>query len=159
MRQSIIRLSSTILKTRNDIAKVLNSPPTWSVADILPKENEVIEHEPDLLPKLLKQSALTTTEANYPKLMLELDNQLIFVKHISEVDTTNIEPLVRIGDDVPSEFDYGSTKLARELQETARETLDDGWKAVDLAAKKTGSFYVVNERLGMTEIDEKSCES
>ncbi|CAN6602090.1 hypothetical protein TRVA0_002S00628 [Trichomonascus vanleenenianus] len=145
-----------MLSSRAEITKVL-SKPTWSVSELFNKDSatETVRKESEaptaeLLEKLLKQCALASAKddpVRQQMLLKELGNQLQFVEHVASVDTTGIEPLVRIGGGTKQKFKYIKDMLENEeKQPVAKETIE-GWMPTKLAQATHGGYYVLNEGL------------
>ncbi|ANB11366.1 Uncharacterized protein AWJ20_4172 [Sugiyamaella lignohabitans] len=138
------------LNSRDEIESML-SQPTWCVSELFERvENDSATERPtyETLSKLLKQAGLNSVEKDSPranKLLQELDTQLTFVSHISEVDTKGIEPLVRIsGEPIKARME----DLFAISEETAPETVEpNNWQPVALSAERSGNFYVLHEGL------------
>lgn len=143
----------TALESRKQIAELLKTP-TWSVGELFikdPNADRAEKPNAKLLAKLLKQAGLNPIDGDVERqnhLLKEMETQLTFVEHINNVDTTGLEPLVRIGA-VPRTL--GMEKVL-ELEETtqpvAQETIGaNAWNPTALATKKTGDYFVLEEGL------------
>lgn len=163
------------LKSRADIKAALATP-TWSVAELFEQDHPSGSSSPttsdtsfsasansekpttETLTKLIKLAGLNAIPHGSEKearLLDELNNQLVFVSHISAVDTSGIEPLVRIsGPPIEPTFeDLMAGSDAQPLSELqAPETVPpNNWQPTSLAAKKNGHFYQLNTKLGESD--------
>lgn len=137
-----------VLRGRQEIAKALGSS-TWKVSELFKSLPGVQHTQPnsELLSKLLKQAGLQAVpegSEKEAKLLKELSNQLHFVEHVSAVDTTNVEPLVRIGGGSDQYFDANKLLQAEKKQPDSSST---NWSPTQLAEQKSGDFYVLREGL------------
>lgn len=146
-------VTQSALESRQQIAKLL-AKPTWSVGDLFIKDSKVDQAEkptPKLLSKLLKQAGLNPIDGDIRRqehLLKEMENQLTFVEHIHNVDTTGLEPLVRIGA-VPQNISLEKMlQLEQDQPSTAAETVGtNAWRPTRFATKKSGDYYVIEEGL------------
>lgn len=70
----------------------------------------------------------------------DLEGQLVFVNHICEVETANIEPLIRLGD----------VRLSLSFEDLVEGDEMGGkkeWTPTDLSREKNGPYYVLKEGL------------
>lgn len=140
------RLAGTVLKSKDQIAQVLSNP-TWNVSDLYKAapSQEVPAPDATLVEKLLKQCGLRPSDYSperQRKLMTELATQLIFVEHVSAVNTDGVEPLIQIGGGPDTEFSLDKAHENDQAQETK-----DNWNPTMLAQQRSGNFYVLNEGL------------
>jgi Glu-tRNAGln amidotransferase C subunit len=143
----------TALESRQQIAELLKNP-TWSVGDLFIKDPNADQAEkptPKLLAKLLNQAGLNPVDGNIERqnhLLKEMENQLTFVEHIHNVDTTGLEPLVRIGA-IPHTLSLEKMlELEQDQPAVAAETVGvNQWNPTGLATKKSGDFYMLEEGL------------
>lgn len=147
------------LRSRADIAKYLATP-SWNTnqllqAKIIDKQQaaSTAKEQPplassELIAKLIKQSGLmpvTKGSSQEAEIIKDLEGQLVFVNHICEVDTTGIDPLIRLGDSAEgarTQFTYED--LANPITPKDAEV---NWKPTELAHEKQGAFYVLKEGL------------
>ncbi|KAA8917352.1 hypothetical protein TRICI_000507 [Trichomonascus ciferrii] len=137
-----------VLRGRQEIAKALETS-TWKVSELFKTVPGMQHTQPDsqLLSKLLKQAGLQAVPVGSDKeamLLKELSKQLHFVEHISAVDTTNVEPLVRVGGGSDQFFDKHKLLQARNKRPDPSAT---DWSPTQLAQQKSGDFYVLREGL------------
>lgn len=149
------------LTSRADIKQAL-AKPTWSVSELFEDENHGVgtasSHSEtptaETLTKLLKLAGLNAIpkgSAKEAQLLDELTHQLVFVSHISAVDTEGVEPLVRISGP-PIEPSYADLVEAESSTKDAPETeAPNNWQPTKLAAKTSGSFYQLNTKLGESD--------
>jgi Asp-tRNA(Asn)/Glu-tRNA(Gln) amidotransferase C subunit len=140
------------LGSRQEIADLL-AQPTWSVSELFHKDPSAAEtsEKPSMetLTKLIRQSAFSAVNRDLKakeKLLHELETQLQFVEHLASVDTTNVQPLVRLSSE-PQVIDFEDVAAAVEGQDTCAETAGNGWQPTKLAAISNGDYYVVREGL------------
>lgn len=153
MRPSLFRsFVQRTLSSSQDIASFLNTP-TWTSRQLLGTSSITASSSQHAAPiadsaligKLLKQSGLMPVSPGSPeesKIISDLKGQLVFVNHISEVDTNGIEPLISLGEV------KNRTKIRFEdIIEDDLPGDDIKWKPTDLAREKNGPFYVLKEGL------------
>jgi len=149
-----------------DVEKLLSTP-TWSVASLLPSEEDA-SASPEVSSKqlhhLLRLSALPPPkdQADESKMLKTLSSQLHFVKEIQKVDTTGVEPLRSLRDETAAgekaaELDLAALsdalaseeirgkfhKRIRRRRDVASSRTEDEWSVLGTASKKTGRFFVV----------------
>lgn len=146
------------LGSREAITKYLATP-TWTSSQLLQaktietddtttassKEQPPVASS-ELITKLIKQSGLMPVakgSVQETEIIKDLEGQLVFVNHICEVDTTGIEPLIRLGDTAEG----ARVKLTYEDLAGPIKVEDVAWKPTELAQEKNGSFYVLKEGL------------
>lgn len=115
---------------------------TEDAASSEPKKTFVPDRS--LIGKLMKQAGLPPVKsgsAREDSILRDLENQLVFVDHICEVDTTGLEPLVRLGDPVKTvSFEQMTTPIDPKDSKVK-------WDPTALAKEKNASFYVLKEGL------------
>ncbi|KAF3931238.1 hypothetical protein ABW19_dt0206026 [Dactylella cylindrospora] len=141
------------------------SKPTWSVTSLLPPGHpKSTSTAPPLDPKdrvtperlhhLLRLSALPMPKSKEEEeeMLNDLHDQLHFVNAIREVDTTGVEPLVAIRDEV-GEREQGGITL-EDVQRAEKELEDIGpmgeveWDPLREAKEKVGRYFVVEGEMG-----------
>ena len=128
------------------------SSPSWSVRSLLPQNRnatsipETSEITPEKLRHLLRLAALPppASEEEEADLMKTLLDQLHFVKDTQSVDTSGIEPLAVIRDEV-SVREYSIQAIAPEVRKEMGKQGSMEWDVLSLAERKLGSYLVVDE--------------
>lgn len=131
------RTSARVLR-RGEIRSLL-SKPTWTVNDLV--QHSAPLRNPPTEADVARISQLASLERPTPKMMAAFINQLKFVEVLRDVDTSGVEPIARLVDNVS----VPDLTNALEITETAPEL--GKWRPVDLAAEKESDFYVVKDSL------------
>ncbi|KAF8425667.1 hypothetical protein EV426DRAFT_54970 [Tirmania nivea] len=133
------------------------SKPSWSVRSLLPKTNaasipKTFEITPEKLRHLLRLAALPppASEEEEADLMKTLLDQLHFVKDVQSVDTSGIEPLAVIRDEV-SVREYSIQDIAPAAEKEVGKQGSVQWDVLSLAERKLGSYLVVDEAPAVEE--------
>src|SRR5579862_586646 len=143
-----------------DLDEFIGSP-GWKLEDLLPpsrREPNQLEESitPQTLHHLLQLSGLPlpTSPEVEAKLLSALHDQLHFVRHVQSVSTENVEPLIRVGNENPSD-DGGSTLRFEECVEESRIEEIPGleWKQWDATGINGGSRAGRNQ--GWFTVDDK----
>ena len=135
----------------NSLIEIL-SQPSWSVQTLIPSKldtpvtPESFQITPAKLHHLLRLAALPPPnsieeEADFLK---TLHDQLHFVKDTQAVDTSGVDPLQMIRDEVTVE-EYGIEDLQQKMGKNARKQGNVEWEVLSPAERKLGSYFVIDD--------------
>ncbi|BFZ61046.1 hypothetical protein YB2330_002104 [Saitoella coloradoensis] len=153
--RSILLRSGARQLTTDTTARSLPKP-TWSVCTLLPDDAAPISSEitPERLRHLLKLAALSPPKDHEAesRMLKDLSDQLHFVKHIQQCDTTGVEPMAGIHAPVQSTGEFageeGVEVTFEQAEAAGKASYSEGnemlpWDPVKVAQKMEGRYYVV----------------
>lgn len=128
------------------------SKPSWSVHSLLPPKSNAVsvagssELSPEKLRHLLRLAALPppVSAEEESDLMRTLLDQLHFVRDTQSVDTSGIQPLQMIRDEI-SVRQYSIKDVAPDTENDVGKQGSVEWDVLSLAERKLGSYLVVDE--------------
>lgn len=145
------RRSYSTAASPNSLIKIL-SQPSWSVETLIPSKldtpvtPESSQITPSKLYHLLRLAALPPPssieeEADFLK---TLHDQLHFVKDTQAVETSGIDPLQVIRDEVTIE-EYGIKDLQYNMRKNVGKQGGVEWEVLDPTERKLGSYFVIDD--------------
>ncbi|GAO46330.1 hypothetical protein G7K_0562-t1 [Saitoella complicata NRRL Y-17804] len=130
--------------------------PTWSVSSLLPDDAAPISSEitPERLRHLLKLAALSPPKDHEAesRMLKDLSDQLHFVKHVQQCDTTGVEPMAGIHAPFQGTGEFageeGVEVTFEQAEAAGKAAYGEGdemlsWDPVKVAQKMEGRYYVV----------------
>lgn len=138
---------SNITKTARSSARVLKrgelrnllSKPTWKVNDLV--EHSAPLRNPPSEADIALISQLASLERPSSEMIAAFINQLKFVEVLRDVNTSGVEPIARLVDNVHV------PDLTNILNITEPAPEIGNWRPVDLASEKESDYYVVKDYL------------